>query len=210
MDAHDLTEPKHHPLPAALPEEPTVGGLPYEHLRAIWDLFPDAFAAVEPSGAPASQPRAELVRLLNDTSYRARVDELLRRDESAVAYYRAPEQAELYRTLAGAHLLPASPAGSGTPDRPAVPSWVWKYSALALSTGGAIALGGYGIGAAAPGLAQLPAIFATAGQALMSLAVVVVLVGVVLASRGAQRSTSKGGTTVNIRRAVFRRSNFHS
>ncbi|MFI1498212.1 hypothetical protein [Streptomyces platensis] len=32
------------------------------------------------------------------------------------------------------------------PAAPAVPAWVWRYSALALSTGGAVGLAGWGIG----------------------------------------------------------------
>ncbi|MER7412585.1 hypothetical protein [Streptomyces cacaoi] len=32
------------------------------------------------------------------------------------------------------------------PAAPAIPAWVWRYSALALSTGGAIGLAGWGIG----------------------------------------------------------------
>lgn len=209
MDAHDLTEPGQRPLPAqpAVPEVPS-GGLPYEHLRAIYDLFPNALTAMEPAGAKAPHSTAELVQLLNDTTYQARVDALLRRDEAAVTHYRAADQPLLTRAPVEAHLLSAWPVEAHTADRTAVPAWVWKYSALALSTGGAIALTGYGIGAAAPGLAQLPAIFTTAGQALMSLAVLVIAIGVFLASRRGQRSTSQSGTTVNIRRAIFRRSNF--
>ncbi|WP_405837809.1 hypothetical protein OG528_10370 [Streptomyces platensis] len=35
---------------------------------------------------------------------------------------------------------------SAPPAAPAVPAWVWRYSALALSTGGAVGLAGWGIG----------------------------------------------------------------
>ncbi|TXS35418.1 hypothetical protein EAO77_36780, partial [Streptomyces sp. t39] len=100
--------------------------------------------------------------------------------------------------------VPALPPAMVAPQR-AVPAFVWKYSALALSTGGSIALAGVGIGAAAPTLAQLPAILTATGQVVMSVAGLFVLVFLALAARGA----SRGGTTVNIRKAVFRRNKFH-
>ncbi|WJY37906.1 hypothetical protein QT196_11745 [Streptomyces sp. P9-2B-2] len=49
------------------------------------------------------------------------------------------------------HTAPTSPqppawTRSAPPAAPAVPAWVWRYSALALSTGGAVGLAGWGIG----------------------------------------------------------------
>ncbi|GAB7036020.1 hypothetical protein AB0G35_24085 [Streptomyces sp. NPDC021749] len=90
-----------------------------------------------------------------------------------------------------------------------MPAFVWKYSAIALSTGGGIALAGVGVGAAAPTLAQLHAILTATGQAVMSVAGLFVLIFLALAVRGASRGNGGGGTTVNIRKAVFRRSKFH-
>ncbi|WP_405403096.1 hypothetical protein [Streptomyces sp. NBC_01104] len=64
---------------------------------------------------------------------------------------------------------------------------------------------GYGIGPAAPGLAAIDDILAALGQAVMSIAVVAVLAALRLASRSGKAS----GTTVNIKKAVFKRSRFH-
>ncbi|GAA5615411.1 hypothetical protein CP981_11230 [Streptomyces platensis] len=41
---------------------------------------------------------------------------------------------------------PPAWARPAPPAAPAVPAWVWRYSALALSTGGAVGLAGWGIG----------------------------------------------------------------
>ncbi|GAA5615265.1 hypothetical protein CP981_17560 [Streptomyces platensis] len=47
-----------------------------------------------------------------------------------------------------AQFSPPPPAWArpAPPAAPAVPAWVWRYSALALSTGGAVGLAGWGIG----------------------------------------------------------------
>ncbi|MFJ1832155.1 hypothetical protein ACIOG9_47795, partial [Streptomyces sp. NPDC088178] len=102
-----------------------------------------------------------------------------------------------------------APAPQQSPARTGVPGWVWQYSALALSSGGFIALAGYGIGAAAPGLAAIDDILAALGQAVMSIAVLAVLAALLLSGRRTRHATGPTGTTVNIRKAVIKRSHFH-
>ncbi|MCZ4101016.1 hypothetical protein, partial [Streptomyces sp. H39-C1] len=149
-----------------------------------------------------------------DEAYMARVYDLVRREE-ALNYLRAQyQQGALAPAPTYAQVMAPAPAPALPPAVPAapqhtVPAFVWKYSALALSTGGGIALAGVGIGAAAPTLAQLPAILTATGQAVMSLAGLFVLVCLALAVRGASRGSGGSGTTVNIRKAVFRRNKFH-
>ncbi|MFJ1740216.1 hypothetical protein ACIOG4_16260 [Streptomyces microflavus] len=145
---------------------------------------------------------AEARELLSDELYMARVWSLIRREEETRTGQTAP-----------AITRPAVPAALTNPAEqkaPAtgVPGWVWQYSALALSTGGFVALAGYGIGAAAPGLAHIDDILAGLGQAVMSIAVLAVLAALFLTSRRA-RTTGRTGTTVNIRKAVIKRSHFH-
>ncbi|MER5969402.1 hypothetical protein ABT112_06625 [Streptomyces sp. NPDC002055] len=94
-------------------------------------------------------PVAIPVQPVNDPAYMARVWDLIREEEhrhaalantAPVAWTHAPAP------MPGAHQVPAAPA---------VPAWVWKYSALSLSTGGTLALTGWGIGQLAPALPHL-------------------------------------------------------
>ncbi|MGF1344538.1 hypothetical protein ACQSMD_31250 [Streptomyces flavovirens] len=136
--------------------------------------------------------------LLSDELYMARVWSLIRREEETRATLQPP-----------APQAPAPmPAAFTQPPAPTrVPGWVWQYSALTLSTGGLIALTGIGIGAAAPGLAQLDDILAAAGQAFMSFAALAFLIALVLAARPTGRRGN--GTTVNIRKAVIKRNRIY-
>ncbi|MET9427917.1 MULTISPECIES: hypothetical protein [unclassified Streptomyces] len=217
MEPRDLTLAEHQ---QQTPTPPTTGmptmGLPYEGLEQIWALFPDARPGARPGDLPAPAPHAA-AGLYTEEAYMARVYDLVRREE-ALQHIRAQyQQAALHAALTPvpAHPQIAAPAAyalpAAAPAQPqrAIPAFVWKYSALALSTGGGIALAGVGAGAAAPTLAQLPAILTATGQAVMSVAGLFVLVFLALAVRGASRGNGGGGTTVNIRKAVFRRNKFH-
>ncbi|WP_331720194.1 hypothetical protein OG596_38970 (plasmid) [Streptomyces sp. NBC_01102] len=210
MEPRDLTLTDYQQAPPTPPATgmPTVG-LPYEGLEKIWELFPEA----RPGGLPAPAPHAA-AGLPTDEAYMARVYDLVRREE-ALNYIRAQyQQAALapvpvYSQIVAPAPAPALPPAVPAAPQRAVPAFVWKYSAIALSTGGGIALAGVGVGAAAPTLAQLPAILTATGQAVMSVAGLFVLVFLALAVRGASRGSAGGGTTVNIRKAVFRRNKFH-
>ncbi|MFE2115566.1 hypothetical protein ACFXAY_19405 [Streptomyces microflavus] len=147
---------------------------------------------------------AEARELLSDELYMARVWSLIRREEETHTGQTTPAHDQV------ASAVPAAFAGPARPQAPAatgVPGWAWQYSALALSTGGFAALAGYGIGAAAPGLAHIDDILAALGQAVMSIAVLAVLAALFLTSR--RTRTGRTGTTVNIRKAVIKRSHFH-
>ncbi|MCX5355598.1 hypothetical protein [Streptomyces mirabilis] len=218
METHDLTPTEHaspteHAPPT--PGMPTVG-LPYDGLRQIWDLFPDAHPGARTSGLPmVQQPAPNATLLLDNEAYMARVNDLVRREE-VIAYARAQyEHAVLAPVPVRAQVLPAQPyQPQPEPAAPqqTVPAFVWKYGALALSTGGFIALAGVGVGAAAPGLAEIPGILTAAGQAVMGFAfltALVVLIGLLFTGGGGSRGKGGGGTTVNIRKAVFRRNKFH-
>ncbi|MER6637071.1 hypothetical protein ACIPM5_23020 [Streptomyces microflavus] len=163
--------------------------------------------ATEPPPASGHAPidPAEARKLLSDELYMARVWSLIRREEETHTGQTTPAHDQVASAVPAALTNPArrqAPAGTG------VPGWVWQYSALALSTGGFVALAGYGIGAAAPGLAHIDDILAALGQAVMSIAVLAVLAALFLTSRRA-RTTGRTGTTVNIRKAVIKRSHFH-
>ncbi|MEV6747409.1 hypothetical protein AB0N21_23885 [Streptomyces sp. NPDC051080] len=147
---------------------------------------------------------AEARELLSDELYMARVWSLIRREEETHAA-RTGNPAPVPAAFAGR----TAPAPQQTPAATGVPGWVWQYSALALSSGGFIALAGYGIGAAAPGLAAIDDILAALGQAVMSVAVLAVLAALFLTGRRTRHATGPTGTTVNIRKAVFKRSHFH-
>ncbi|MFF1497405.1 hypothetical protein [Streptomyces sp. NPDC058304] len=215
METRDLIPTEHAAFQAPVPSSnmPTAG-LPYAGLRHIWNLFPDAHPGTRTSGLPAMQPPANAA-LLTDEQYLARVQDLVHREE-VIAYVRAQyEQAALAPVPVRGQLLRARPyerqPEPAAPQR-AVPAYVWKYSALALSSGGFIALAGVGIGAAAPGLAEIPAILTAAGQAVMGAAFVaalVVLIALGLTGNHTARGQAGTGTTVNIRKAVFRRNKFH-
>ncbi|WP_331719986.1 hypothetical protein [Streptomyces sp. NBC_00147] len=206
MEPRDLTLTDQTPAPADV-------ALPYEGLEKIWELFPDARPGT--GGLPVPAPHAA-VGLPNDEAYMARVYDLVRREE-ALNHIRAQyQQAAAHVALAPAPVYPQIVAQAPAPALPpapapeptrAVPAYVWKYSALALSTGGCIALTGIGIGAAAPTLAQIPAILTATGQVLMSGTVLVVVVLLLLALRGTSGGR-RGGNTFNIRKAVFRRNTF--
>ncbi|MFI0908200.1 hypothetical protein ACH4TE_32505 [Streptomyces sioyaensis] len=56
------------------------------------------------------------------------------------------EQQHRLDTTAPPSPQPPAWAPSAPPAATAVPAWVWRYSALALSTGGAVGLAGWGIG----------------------------------------------------------------
>ncbi|MFJ4458565.1 hypothetical protein [Streptomyces sp. NPDC088928] len=148
---------------------------------------------------------AEARELLSDELYMARVWSLIRREEETRTGHAAPPADPAPATFTGR----TAPAPQQSPARTGVPGWVWQYSALALSSGGFIALAGYGIGAAAPGLAAIDDILAALGQAVMSIAVLAVLAAFLLSGRRARHATGPTGTTVTIRKAVIKRSHFH-
>ncbi|MEV7294417.1 hypothetical protein AB0N79_22810 [Streptomyces microflavus] len=162
--------------------------------------------ATEPPPAIGHAPidPAEARELLSDELYMARVWSLIRREEETRTGQTTPAHDQATPPV------PAAFTGPARQQAPAagVPGWVWQYSALALSTGGFAALAGYGIGAAAPGLAHIDDILAALGQAVMSIAVLAVLAALFLTSRRT-RPTGRTGTTVNIRKAVIKRSHFH-
>ncbi|MFD8732518.1 hypothetical protein [Streptomyces sp. NPDC059611] len=148
---------------------------------------------------------AEARELLSDELYMARVWSLIRREEETRTGQTTPTH---HQATPPVPATLTSPAHQQAPAATGVPGWVWQYSALALSTGGFVALAGYGIGAAAPGLAHIDDILAALGQAVMTIAVLAVLAALFLTSRRAY-TTGRTGTTVNIRKAVIKRSHFH-
>ncbi|MFF3975076.1 hypothetical protein ACFYZ6_35215 [Streptomyces rubiginosohelvolus] len=165
-------------------------------------LTPAPIPPVLPDRLPLDP--ADARDLLSDELYMARVWSLIRREEEA--------RAALQPTAPQHPVQPSAPMPATFTRPPAptrVPGWVWQYSALTLSTGGLIALTGIGIGAAAPGLAQLDNILAAAGQALMSFAALAFLVALVLAAKPTSRRSTASGTTVNIRKAVIKRNRIY-
>lgn len=206
MEPRDLTRTDYQQTPPN-PGPPTAG-LPVGGLEQIWALFPEA----QPGDLPAA-PAHAAVGLPTDEAYMARVYDLVRREEALNAIRAQYQRVALAPVpVHGQIMAPAPtprlpPAAQAAPQR--VPAFVWKYSAIALSTGGGIALAGAGAGAAAPTLAQLPAILTATGQAVMSVTGLFVLIFLALAVRGTSRGNGGGSTTVNIRKAVFRRNKFH-
>ncbi|MFE2045327.1 hypothetical protein ACFXAZ_31310 [Streptomyces sp. NPDC059477] len=209
---HPAPEPATLTVPLTSPGPPAstahLAGLPEEDLRRIWALFPGSHPHATTT---AQQPAHDTALLLADDAYLARVHDLVRREQVL-----APAGAQREQLLtpipvpvsAPVRLLPAAASDPVMPQQ-RVPAFVWKYSALALSTGGGVALAGIGVGAAAPGLVALEGVLAAAGQAVMSVAALILLIGLALAGRGTTRGGGAAGTTVNIRRAVFRRNRFH-
>ncbi|OEJ21148.1 hypothetical protein AR457_41310 [Streptomyces agglomeratus] len=128
----------------------------------------------------------------------ARVWALIRKEEAA----RTGGRPTAFTQAAPVDSLPGTPG-------PGVPAWVWKYSVLALSSGGFVALAGFGVGAAAPGLAHIDDILSALGQAVMTIAILAVLVSVLLAPGTRKRRGGNGGTTVTIKKAVFKRNRFN-
>ncbi|MEU5900257.1 hypothetical protein [Streptomyces venezuelae] len=200
---------------AALASSLPTAALPYEGFEDIWALFPGARPGTRTNGLQAmSAPIPGAAGFDTEEAYMARVEDLVRREQALANlrehYTRAaltpvPDHARL-TAAPGPTFLPAKPAA----QRRVVPAFVWKYSAIALSTGGATALAGIGVGAAAPGLAEIPDILAAAGQLVMGtafLAALIILIGLFLTGGSGSRRT-KSGTTVNIRKAVFRRNKF--
>lgn len=169
-------------------------------------------SALTPAPAPPPLPDrlpldpADARDLLSDDLYMARVWSLIRREEETRATLQPTAPQHLAQPPAP---MPAVFTQPPAPAPARVPGWVWQYSALTLSTGGLIALTGIGIGAAAPGLAQLDDILAAAGQALMSFAALAFLVALVLAAKPTGRRASGSGTTVNIRKAVIKRNRIY-
>ncbi|WP_037835020.1 hypothetical protein [Streptomyces albus] len=83
-----------------------------------------------PAAPPTETDPAVPARPANDAAYMAALWQHIRdREQKKSTAAQAPVWAR-----------PTPPAA------PAVPAWVWRYSALALSTGGAIGLAGWGIG----------------------------------------------------------------
>ncbi|MFI1765222.1 hypothetical protein ACH41H_24625 [Streptomyces sp. NPDC020800] len=204
MNTRDLIpavdEPAHEPgaehMPALLP----TGAVVAPGLEQIWRLFPDSHPrAASLAQAPHPQLTPEAARLLADEAYLARVHDLVRRDEQITA---------ARALLSSAHALRVpAPESVHRPSAQPVPAHAWKYSVIVLSTGGGIALAGVGLGAAAPGLAVLDDLLAAAGQAVLGVAVLILVIGALLgAARGKQAT---GGTVVQIRKAVFKRNRFH-
>ncbi|MFI5768563.1 hypothetical protein ACIA74_08410 [Streptomyces sp. NPDC051658] len=172
-----------------------------------WTTLADAPRQQPPGTGRTPIDPAEARELLSDELYMARVWSLIRREEETRTGQMAPTSTPA--SVPAAFTGRTAPAPQQTPARAGVPGWVWQYSALALSSGGFIALAGYGIGAAAPGLAAIDDILAALGQAVMSIAVLAVLAALLLAGRRTRRGSGPVGTTVNIRKAVIKRSHFH-
>ncbi|WP_052347096.1 hypothetical protein [Streptomyces prunicolor] len=205
MEIHPLSPDQQQP---AVDEAPTrahsdLDALPYEELERILRVFTDPQGPHPDSRVPAPYLRLtpDVQRLLADQMYMARVRDLTLLEEQRLQQQRgqlaaAPQYLE----------LPASTAPPQKAPAAAVPAFVWKYSVIALSTGGGIALAGYGVGAAAPGLAVVDDILTAAGQFVMWLAVLAVALGLVVFGRGSSKST--GGSVINIRKAVFKRNRF--
>jgi hypothetical protein len=206
VDTRDLAPTSTDPAQTSAAPQVHVptAGMAYEGLQEIWKVFPGAHPnAGAPLPAPYAQLTPEVVQLLADEAYRARVEDLVRRDEAIMAARAALAPTPRHRQL------PPATAREPKPAALAVPAFVWKYSAIALSTGGGIALAGYGIGAAAPGLAVIDDLLAAAGKAVMSVAVLVLVIGVLLGSLSGTRKTGGMGTVVTIKKAIFKRNRFH-
>ncbi|MEW1690868.1 hypothetical protein ACIQOF_03500 [Streptomyces sp. NPDC091265] len=178
--------------------------IPTDWTRTTGIDVKSAPAVPQPAASRTPIDPTEARKLLSDELYMARVWSLIRREEEARTGISTPATtpAPAPATFTN-HTAPA-------PQAPAagVPGWVWQYGALALSSGGFIALAGYGIGAAAPGLAAIDDILAALGQAVMSIAVLAVLAALLLAGRPGNRRGS-AGTSVHIKKAVFKRNRFH-
>lgn len=205
MEIHPL--PPDQQQPAVAEAQPRahsdLDALPYEELERILRVFTEPQGPHPASHVPAPYPQLtpDVQRLLSDQLYMARVRDLTLLEEHRLRQQRgqltpAPQYLE----------LPASIAPTQKAPSPHVPAFVWKYSAIALSTGGGIALAGYGVGAAAPGLAVVDDLLTAAGQFVMWLAVLAVALGLVVLGRGSSKSTC--GSVVNIRKAVFKRNRF--
>ncbi|MFI7087702.1 hypothetical protein ACIBUR_29410 [Streptomyces anulatus] len=203
MDIRDFTHPVHNTqLPESAPSAPA--DLPYDELlRIVQILAPDSVAAELPvtarQGAPTQrrQLTPEVLAYLGSDQYLARVDDLVAAEELALLQAVPPAAVQRFRPPAPQPALPPAPA---------VPPSAWKYSILVLSTGTAAALAGVGLGAAAPGLAVLDELLAAAGQVLMGVAALVVVLCAALAVMPSRRSGE--GTVVNIRKAIFKRNRF--
>ncbi|MEV7887450.1 hypothetical protein ACWD3I_25695 [Streptomyces sp. NPDC002817] len=205
MEIHHLPPDQQQP---AVAEAPTrahsdLDALPYEELERILRVFAAPQGPHPASRMPVPYPQLtpDVQRLLSDETYLARVRDLTVLEEARLRCQRGQ--------LTAAPQYLALPASTAMPQRapaPVVPAFVWKYSAIALSTGGGIALAGYGIGAAAPGLAVVVDILTAAGQFVMWLAALAVALGLVVLGRGSGKTT--GGSVINIRKAVFKRNRF--
>jgi hypothetical protein len=80
---------------------------------------------------------------------------------------------------------------------PALPMWVLKYCAVSLATGGAIALTGWGLGQAAPALADLAHLFyaiATAGVAGAVIWIVIRVMGAATSGGGRGGGGGRSGS----------------
>ncbi|MEV7722710.1 hypothetical protein [Streptomyces sp. NPDC088184] len=173
-----------------------------------WTTPADATRQPPPVTGRTPIDPAEARDLLSDELYMARVWSLIRREEETRTGHTVSTSTPVPAAASSTFTGRTAPAPQ-PPARAGVPGWVWQYSALALSSGGFIALAGYGIGAAAPGLAAIDDILAALGQAVMSIAVLAVLAAFLLSGRRARHATGPTGTTVTIRRAVIKRSHFH-
>ncbi|MGA5130826.1 hypothetical protein ACPCTO_13555 [Streptomyces olivoreticuli] len=98
-------------------------------------LGDDTTRLLDASNSPT--PKAStLPRPLDDPAHMAAVWQRIREQEHHYASREMTPQPPEW----------ARPTAPPAPPVPAVPAWVWRYSALALSTGGAIGLAGWGIG----------------------------------------------------------------
>ncbi|MFJ8676731.1 hypothetical protein [Streptomyces sp. NPDC093589] len=202
MDPRDLSVPAPYPAPPAPPAEAStsVEGLPYDELQRIAALFTGEHHHADHRLPALYQQMTPEARQLLDERYMARVYDLVEREERILRMQGVLAPAPRYPEL----LAPVRPE---LKPAPAVPAFVWKYSALALSTGGAIALAGVGVGAAAPTLAVLDDVLSAAGQIVMGLTVIVVALCLALGGRPSQNG-SGGSTVINISKAVIKRSRF--
>jgi hypothetical protein len=141
--------------------------------------------------APGHQPPTGFPTTLEEanTMYMAKVCDLMSRDEAL---------ALMLRQQPGQQVLQPTPIYMPPPvyqqtyqqnyrQSAALPMWVLKYCAVSLATGGAIALTGWGLGQAAPALADLAHLFyaiATAGVAGAVIWIVIRVMGAATSGGG--------------------------
>ncbi|MFH0246153.1 hypothetical protein ACGRHY_27895 [Streptomyces sp. HK10] len=201
METRDLTVPDPQTtFGARLAESSSASGLPYTELQRIAQLFAEEHLRTGQT-LPAPHPLVapETARALPDEQYLDRVRDLIAQEARLLRMRAAPAQEAQCPALT--HSAPPRP------ERATAPAFVWKYSAITLSTGGGIALAGYGVGAAAPGLSVLDDVLAAAGQVVMGVTALVVVLCLALCAKPSQKAAS--GTVVSIGKAVFKRNRFN-
>ncbi|WP_431984113.1 hypothetical protein [Streptomyces qinglanensis] len=202
---HPCPAPVHHAQSAETAPD-ALSSLPFDELLRIAQIFaPNQVLTQEQrsreQNLPApQQPLTPEVRHLANEPYMARVHELHEQEEHILRTRAVRDPAPQCPQLASPPAIP--------PPTPVIPASVWKYSAITLSTGGGIALTGYGIGAAAPALALLDDVLKAASQFVMSATALVIVVCLALSARPAQKAGGSG-TVINIGKAIFKKGRLH-